>query len=465
MKQRTYIIPLLFCSLALVLIGSKKDDEIPYVLETVIKNGQVYYQDSIQDLFVGITYDGKILVSKHELYGEKEIDATGKIVSPGFIDILADNSSNPKSTYLTFEKYKISDGVTTALQLHGGSGDSEEYYRYFKTKKHLINYGVSTKVMNIRRNVRNHVERLIAIEENLNNGAIAVSHSIEYQPTSFDELLDYAAIARAYQRPYFLHLRHSSRENELSGVEEAIKLAKESGAHIHIDHLNSTGGTFHMEEALDLIRKANASGAHITTCVYPYSYWATYLSSRRFEGNWQKRYGISYSDLTVIGSGEKLTHESYLKYRNKSGVLVAVPEGTQPLNETFDLAIKEDFCHVGSDGGIERDRRANNHPRGSGCFATTIRHMLDTGHDLNFILNKLTTKPTELLYPVLNKRGRIENGYIADIIIFDPNKIEGTSNPANPNSFSKGIDYVFVNGELSYQKKTFIERNGVAIKR
>jgi dihydroorotase-like cyclic amidohydrolase len=209
-KQRTYIIPLLFCSLALVLIGSKKDDDIPYVLETVIKNGQVYYQDSIQDLFVGITYDGKILVSKHELYGEKEIDATGKIVSPGFIDILADNSSNPKSTYLTFEKYKISDGVTTALQLHGGSGDSEEYYRYFKTKKHLINYGVSTKVMNIRRNVRNHVERLIAIEENLNNGAIAVSHSIEYQPTSFDELLDYAAIARAYQRPYFLHLRHSS---------------------------------------------------------------------------------------------------------------------------------------------------------------------------------------------------------------------------------------------------------------
>jgi N-acyl-D-aspartate/D-glutamate deacylase len=319
--------------------------------------------------------------------------------------------------------------------------------------------------MNIRRNVRNHKQRLIAIEENLNNGALAVSHSIEYQPTSFEELLDYAAIARAYQRPYFLHLRHSSLENELDGVKEAIRLAIESDAHIHIDHLNSTGGTFHMQEALDLIREANAKGAHITTCVYPYSYWATYLSSRRFEGNWQKRYGITYKDLTVIGSGEKLNYESYLKYRAKSGVLVAVPEGTQPLNETFDLAIKEEFCHVGSDGGIERDRRANNHPRGSGCFATTIRHMLDTGHDLNFILNKLTTKPTELLYPVLQKRGRIQEGFIADIVIFDPAKIEGTSSPANPNSYSRGIDYVFVNGTLSYEEKSFSEKKGMAILR
>ena len=304
------------------------------------------------------------------------------------------------------------------------------------------------------------------IEENLNNGAIAVSHSIEYQPTKFSELLDYAKIARAYQRPYFLHLRHSSFKEELLGVQEAIKLAKKSGAHIHIDHLNSTGGTFHMAEALEMIRVANRDkNVHITTCVYPYSYWATYLSSRRFEGDWQKRYGISYSDLTIVGSGEKLTYDSYLRYRKKSGVLVAVPEGTQPLKSTFDLAIQEDFCHIGSDGGIERARRANNHPRGSGCFSTTIRHMLDQDIPLEFILKKITSKPTELLYPVLKKRGKIENGFYADLVIFDPNTIRGMSNPKNPNAMSKGIEMVFVNGQLSYENKEFSAKNGVAVKR
>lgn len=448
------------------LVSIKNDDDVPFVLETVLKNGMVYYEDSLQPLYVGITYEGTLLISKYELFGEKEIDVSGKIVSPGFIDILADNSSNPKATYQIFEKYKLSDGVTTALQLHGGSGNAEEYYGYFEQKEHWINYGVSTKVMNIRRHVKNHRDRLVAIEENLNHGAIAISHSIEYQPTTFEELLDYAKLARAYQRPLFLHLRYSSFEKELEGVKEAIALAKQSGAHIHIDHLNSTGGTFHMKEALNLIEEANQmDGTRITTCVYPYSYWATYISSRRFEGDWRKRYGIDYSDLTVVGTGEKLNAESFEKYRKKQGVLVAVPSGTQPLSSTFDLAIEKEFCHIGSDGGIEKNRKANNHPRGSGCFATTIRSMLDKKHDLNFILHKITQKPAELLYPSLERRGELINGYHADICVFDPEEIKGMSNPKNPNALSNGISYVFVNGKLAYQNKHFKNKNGIAIKR
>jgi dihydroorotase-like cyclic amidohydrolase len=83
-------------------------------------------------------------------------------------------------------------------------------------------------------------------------------------------MLEYAKLAKKYDRPMFLHLRYSSKEKELEGVDEAIRLAKDTGARVHIDHLHSTGGTFHMEQAVEKIRAANAQGLTITTCVYPF---------------------------------------------------------------------------------------------------------------------------------------------------------------------------------------------------
>src|SRR6185295_7669289 len=135
----------------------------------------------------------------------------------------------------------------------------------------LINYGVSTFVMVIRNRTGNVAERKRQVERNLDEGALGVSHSLEYQPTPYEEVLEYAKLAKKYSRPLFLHLRYSSTEKELEGVDEAIRWARDSGVRVHIDHLHSTGGTFHMEQALEKIRTANAQGLTITTCVYPYS--------------------------------------------------------------------------------------------------------------------------------------------------------------------------------------------------
>ncbi|MBD3637989.1 MAG: amidohydrolase family protein [Crocinitomicaceae bacterium] len=448
--------------LSQLLPTEPEEGELLY--DYVIANGDVFFERKFQKLFVGINSFGKLKISATPLKGQQIIDATGKIVSPGFIDILADNSSNPEETYLTFESYKVTDGVTTALQLHGGHHKAASYYRNFNKKSHYINWGVSTKVMNIRRNQRSVKSRLKIIEKNLAYGALAISHSIEYQPTPYSELLEYGQLAYKYQRPLFLHLRYSSKDKELRGVLEAIKIARDTGAHIHIDHLNSTGGTFNMPKALELIREARANGLKITTCVYPYSYWATYLHSKRFGDGWRQRYKLDYSDLTVVGTGEKLCQKRFTELRSKSGVLVAVPEGTMPLAQTVDLAIKEDFCLIGSDGGIERNSRANNHPRGAGCFATAVRHFQDIGIPLETILYKLTEAPTTLLRPALMRRGKLKDNYRADIVIFDKDKINGAATMANPNQFSNGIDYVFVNGEIACKNKKLKLLNGRQIK-
>jgi N-acyl-D-aspartate/D-glutamate deacylase len=433
-------------------------------LKIGIVGGKVYYRGKLKSLFVGIDQENRLVVSDVALPSEVLYEVHGKVVSPGFIDILGDNSSNPERTYHIFEKYKVTDGLSTVLQMHGGSGDPAAFYDYFSRKPHYVNYGVSTKVMSIRYRYNTVAARLKAVERALEAGALGVSHSLEYQPTPYEEVLAYARLASRYERPLVLHLRYSSPEKELEGVKEAIRLAADADVHLHIAHLHSTGGTYNMPKALELIAEARARGLRITTCVYPYSYWATYLHSKRFDPGWREYYGLDYDDLTVVGTGERLTPARFEQLRRTPGVLVAVPEGTMPLDKTVDLALQTDFCMIGSDGGIESEPQANSHPRGAGCFATAIRHALDIGMSLEKILEKITLLPASLAPSLLQPRAAIEQGQIADLTVFDPQTIEGTATVKNPNRFSKGIEMVIVNGEVAYAGALLRKQNGQAIR-
>jgi len=461
MKRRTFLemsIPLAAASLALPACKRIEGSVEKPLLPLVLRGGRSFIDSQWRTVDIGIDDAGKLRFGL-ELRGTETLNVTGRVISPGFIDILADNSTSPESTYQIFEKYKVSDGVTTALQMHGGSPDCGAYYHQFSNRPHSINFGVSTFVMALR--ARSGARRLI--EKNLEEGALGVSHSLEYQPAPYAEMLEYAKLAKKYDRPMFLHLRYSSSEKELEGVDEAIRLARDSGARLHIDHLHSTGGTFHMEQALEKIRTANAQGMTITTCVYPYSFWATYLSNNRFGPGWQQRYGLNYEDLRIVGSSERLNERSFAHYR-KTSALAAVPEGTMPLEKTVNLALKEDFCMIGSDGGIQFEPRANSHPRGAGCFATAIRHALDIGMPLEKILTKMTLLPRSVVTPALKDRGVLEDGAIADLTVFDPATIRGNATTENPNQFSSGIDLVIVNGKIAYKDGKQVDKNGVAIK-
>jgi dihydroorotase-like cyclic amidohydrolase len=432
-------------------------------LKTVIKNGLVFSNQKIQKLYVGITEQNTLKVSERPLTAKNIIDAKGKIVSPGFVDILADNAGSPETTYRIFEKYKLTDGATTVLQMHGGAAYPASFHKKFDPLPHYVNYGVGVFVMILRLRF-GLADRIKYTEKGLDEGALGVCHSIEYQPTPYSELLEYGKLAAKYDRPYFLHLRYSAENTELEGVKEAIKLSKETGARVHIDHLHSTGGTFNMPKALELIQNANLSGAQITTCVYPYSYWATYLISKRFDPGWQQRFGLTYKDLTVVGTGEQLTESKFNLYRNRPGLLVAVPEGTMPMDKTVNLALQTDFCMIGSDGGIESEPRANNHPRGAGCFATAIRHGIKIGMSMEKTLSKVTTLPCRLMKGTMDNRNDIANGKVADLVIFDPKTINGKASVANPNQFSEGIEQIFLNGSLVYEDKKIIASKGKPIR-
>ncbi len=432
-------------------------------MEIVLRGGKCFYQNRWQVLDVGIDANGRMKIREaNSLIARKIVQVEGKIISPGFIDVLSDNTANPQRTYAIVERFKVTDGVTTALQMHGGTASTANHYKVFGGMPHLINFGVSTAVMQVRYAITSLAERAKRVEKCLEEGALGVSHSIEYQPTPYEETLTYAKLAKKYNRPVFLHLRYSSEEHELDGVDEAVRLAKESGAHVHIDHLHSTGGTYHMQSALAKIQDANNQGLAMTCCVYPYSFWATYLHSKRFDEGWQQRYGLTYKDLRLVGSGERLTADSFTRYRAMKK-LAAVPEGTLPLDKTVDLALRKDFCLIASDGGIEYAAHANSHPRGAGCFSTAVHYGLSIGLPLEKILEKITTLPRSLILPAMKERGVLADGAWADLVVFDVAKINGKATVENPNQFSDGIEMVFVNGQAAYSEGTLGSSAGVGI--
>ena len=431
-------------------------------LALVLRGGRWFDGAAWRSDDVGVDAAGRIRLGTG-LAGREILALHDRVIAPGFIDVLADNSDNPARTFPIFERYKLGDGVTTALQMHGGSAACAGYYAELNAAPHRINWGASTSVMRVRGRVQDPAARRALVERNLAEGALGVSHSLEYQPTPYAETLAYARLAAQYGRPFFLHLRYSSAQRDLEGVAEAIRLARASGAHVHIDHLHSTGGTWHMAEALEAIRGAIAGGARLTTCVYPYSYWATYLYSRRFDAGWQRRFGLDYADLRVVGTGERLTAASFARYRT-TGVLVAVPEGTMPFERTLDLALREEFCLVGSDGGIQSEPRANSHPRGAGCFATAIRYALDSGMPLEWILGKMTVLPRQVLGAPLADRGVIADGAVADLTVFDPASIRGNATLEDPNQTSSGISLVLVGGRRAFDFGQPGAANGLAIR-
>lgn len=460
MKRRVFLQRTAALALAAPGFGWIQDNE----LVAVLRGGRSFVDGAWGQPDIGIDRAGKLVIAESGSLSAREIvPVDGRIISPGFIDILTDNTANPARTYAIVERFKVSDGVTTALQMHGGSADIGGYYRSFGQRPHAVNFGVSTAVMRVRYAATRLSDRLRKVEQCLEEGALGVSHSIEYQPTPYDEVLGYARLARKYDRPMFLHLRYSSDRQELEGVDEAIRLARESGARVHIAHLHSTGGTFHMAEALDRLRRARSEGLEMTCCVYPYSFWATYLHSTRFDEGWQQRYGLTYRDLQLVGTGERLTKASFDKYRTEKR-LVAVPPGTMPMETTVDLALKEPFCYIGSDGGIEYAANANSHPRGAGCFATAVRHGKDIGLSLEAMLTKMTGGPRHLLRPMLDSRGVLKTGAWADLTVFDPETIDGAATVTNPNQFSRGIDRVYVNGQLAFHSGTLIRQAGQAIR-
>jgi N-acyl-D-aspartate/D-glutamate deacylase len=447
--------------LATIAVSSSSNAE---VYDLVILNGRIIDSESKTDAVrnLGIS-NGKIkTISRARLDGRNTIDARGLVVSPGFID-LHQHGQNEENF-----RFKVLDGVTSALELEVGTGDVDRWYAE-RAGKSLINYGVSAGHLAARMAAMKEPVTFLPtgeasrraatdaeisemkrrVEEGLRRGAVAVGFGIQYTPNaSHWEILEMFRVAARYGASCHVHRRNAgAREpaGSVQALEEVISAAAITGAPLHVVHIHSTGGPA-TPRLLQMIDEARARKLDVTTECYPYIAGMTDIKSAIFNEGWQEVFGIDYKDLQWAATGERLTKETFEKYRQTGG-MVAVFSMTE---EIVLGALRNPLTIIASDGILENSK---GHPRTAGTYSRVLGKYVREDRALSLMdaLAKMTLMPAQRLerrVPAMKNKGRIRAGADADLTIFDPQMISDRSTFQEPARESTGVKFVIVNGVM-----------------
>ena len=427
--------------------------------DLVILHGRVMDPESGLDAArnVGITANHIAAVTEDEISGRKTIDAHGLVVAPGFIDL--HSHGQDAENY----GYKARDGVTTALELEIGVADIDQWYGE-RQGKALINYGATVGHVPTRMRLMHDsgiflphdtaattvatpgqiAEMRRDLEHGLERGALGVGFGIGYVPAATRwEIIQMFSAAAEYHAPAFVHLRGGNTpDSPMASLEEALAAAEVSGAPLHVVHISSTG-LRSTPQMLASIAGARQHGLDVTTECYPYTAAMTDLGSALFGPGWQQREGITYKDLQWVETGERLTQETFEKYRKQGGMVIihSIPA------EIAQLAVSSPLTMIASDGLILNGK---GHPRGAGTYAHVLGYYVRQQHALSLMeaLRKMTLMPAQRLQaraPIMKNKGRVKVGADADLTVFDPQRVIDRATYEKI-AYSEGIEYVLVGG-------------------
>jgi N-acyl-D-aspartate/D-glutamate deacylase len=430
--------------------------------DIVILNGRVIDPESGLDAIrnIGISKGTIQAISEKSLRGRATVLATGLVVSPGFIDLHSHGQDDENY------RFKAMDGVTTALELEVGTGNADQWYAE-RADKALINYGASIGHIPARISVMRdpgvflptgdaahkaasdseieEMKRLI--DKGLKQGALGVGFGINYTAAaSHWEILEMFRLAAKHRAPCFVHMRYAGLKepnNSVRALEEVISATAITGAPLHVVHISSMGLRA-TPLLLQMIAEAQSRGLDVTTECYPYTATQTNIESAIYDEGWQEALGIDYEDLQWVATGERLTAESFARYRKTGGGVIghAIPESVARTSVASPLTM------IASDGGLQRGK---GHPRGSGSYARVLGHYVrdEKALTLKDALRKMTIMPAQRLEgiaPMMKNKGRIRVGADADLTIFDPARIIDKSTFEEPARYSEGVKHVLVGG-------------------
>lgn len=348
------------------------------------------------------------------------------------------------------------------------------------------------------------LERMKAlVVEAMQQGAVGISSALIYPPGSYASTQELVALGKAtapYGGIYLTHVRDESGKL-LEAIDEAISIGERAGIPVHIYHLKAAGAENWrlIDAALQRIQAARDRGIDVTADAYPYLYnglalgafippeaysagydalirslsdsavrqkLETQIKTRSDWENWYLHIGADWNNVLIA----KVPQGMNARYEGLSLHQVAVMRGQNDWATFFDLVqhgnpsvsprsmneeqkraiYREPWVSICSDASPSNPATDPHvHPRTFGSFPRIYAMYVRDEHVLTLedAVRKMTSLPADLLG--LYDRGRIAPGMAADLVIFDPDKIQDTATFAKPAVYPTGIDTVLVNGILA----------------
>ena len=470
--------------------------------DLVIQNGRVMDPETGYDAVahVGIK-DGIIKsITKKAIQGKETIDATGLVVAPGFID----GHMHCIEPYAF--RLMVRDGRTTVMDLEVGAPGTKVAAWYKKRKGNTpINYGVSVSHEFARAEVldgftdwkyyytpdvvNSRIEKqgwsvtrptleqgnaiLKHVDEGLRQGGIGIGSTLGYMRdgVSSREVFELQKLSGLYGRQIAVHFRGTPGTDveEVMGIQEMLANAAALGSPAIACHFNNPG----YQLVHELMVRMRERGYNIWGEIYPYNAGSTALNAVFLEPEvWVETLGNKYEEtLLDVGTGKFYTQESreamLKKEPTRMVVLYKMPE--EAVIEWLKLpgvAIGSDGMPLIPDKGLKwetpYEELPNTHPRLAGSFARVLR----LGRENNIPLMQSVAmtsynyaKPLgDMGLEAMQMRGRIQEGKVADITIFDPKTVTDNATFEKGTLPSSGIPHVIVNGVLVMKDEKPLKR-------
>jgi len=470
--------------------------------DVVILNGRVMDPETQFDGVrnVGIK-DGIIkTITKDKIAGKEVIDAKGLVVAPGFIDTHIHNVTKLGA------KMMLLDGVTTPLATEFGVLDIDKFYD--QRKDWRANYGATVGLNFARMKVLDHYtsqddadwltatkevakkgpsnwstkipspeeeKQIMAImKKGLNRGAIGVGIAAGYSPqgTTAREVYETQKLAASYGRVTAAHTRFGSGlppDEFVLGGDEIMANAMYLNAPAIFQHFHNADWRL----AAEFIKKAQERGYNIWGEIYPYAAYSTlagadYLNKENLERNHQD---ISKTFLDPA-TGKYMTEEEFFKMQKEdAGHMIVV---FSRKKEDIPKWLSIEGATVASDAVMLLDKDGNilpedapyekivGHPRSCGAHARSLRYAREYNIPLMTVVGNLSYWSAKHLgdtgLEAMQKRGRIQEGMVADITVFDPKTVADRSDYAAGKNCrpSAGIPYVLVNGVVTVKDSKLV---------